>query len=263
MFAQDPGRLLAWLSAARRRGERLLAVLIDPDKGHGMPWSEDNAQNGAEHQTQPAIAAAAEAGVDLFLVGGSLVMADALAATIASIRRLSPTTPIVLFPGSIAQVHPSADALLFLSLISGRNAEMLIGNHVLAAPMVRASGLEVLPTGYMLVDGGRPTTVSYISNTQPLPNDKPDIAAATAMAGEMLGLKLLYLDAGSGAANSVPTSIIKAVASVTESPLVVGGGIRTAAAAEAAWEAGATVVVIGNALEKSPELVSEFARARA
>ena len=129
----------------------------------------------------------------------------------------------MLFPGSPDQITPKADALLYLSLISGRNPELLIGQHVISAPFVKQSGLEIIPVGYMLIDGGTPTTVSYISNTNPIPSNKNDIAACTAMAGEMLGLKVTYMDAGSGAKNPIPASMIQQVAKHTGTPIIVGG----------------------------------------
>jgi putative glycerol-1-phosphate prenyltransferase len=170
--------------------------------------------------------------------------------------------PVVLFPGSNLYIHSDADGILFLSLISGRNPEFLIGQHVVAAPLLKASGLEILPTGYMLVDGGKPTTVSYISNTQPIPADKADIAACTAMAGEMLGQQLLYLDAGSGAENPVSPGMISAVKKATSLPLLAGGGIRSGEQARNAWEAGADCIVIGNVLESNPGLLEDFIRIR-
>jgi putative glycerol-1-phosphate prenyltransferase len=175
--------------------------------------------------------------------------------------------PVVLFPGNILQAQHPADGILFMSLISGRNPELLIGNHVIAAPMIRASGMEVLPTGYMLIDGGKPTSVHYMSQTMPIPYDKPEIAACTAMAGEMLGLKLIYMDGGSGAERSISTEMISAVAGATTVPLIVGGGIRHKKQAEAALKAGADIIVVGNAFENDidnplmadiPALIAQF-----
>lgn len=228
----------------QQSGQRRFAVLIDPD-------DTDRARTNA------LAALGADSGVDYFFVGGSLLVKDKLEETIAAIREVC-NIPVVLFPGSISQVSPSADALLLLSLISGRNPELLIGQHVLAAPAIKRSGLEVLPTGYMLVDGGAPTTVSYISNTNPIPADKPEIAAATALAGELLGLKLIYLDAGSGAIHQVPPKTIQAVRSQVDIPMIVGGGIRTPEAASNAAAAGADLIVVGNALENDPVLAREL-----
>lgn len=192
--------------------------------------------------------------VDFFLVGGSLVTDYIHKEVIATIRQHT-TTPVVLFPGNPLHIEPSADAVLFLSLISGRNPEFLIGQHVIAAPLLKKSGLEILPTGYMLVDCGAQTTVSYVSGTMPLPYDKPSVAACTAMAGEMLGLQLLYLDAGSGALRPVSPSMIAAVRAVVDTPLVVGGGINTGEKAYEALNAGADVIVVGNGIEENPDLL--------
>ena len=160
--------------------------------------------------------------------------------------------PVVLFPGSVDQVHGEADALLLLSVISGRNPELLIGQHVVAAPRIKALGLETISTGYMLVDSGRTTTALYMSQTLPIPAHKPEIAAATALAGEMLGIQAMYLDGGSGAREPVPEAMIRAVRKAVNVPVIVGGGIRSEAAAQAAWDAGADVVVVGTAFEEDP-----------
>jgi len=169
--------------------------------------------------------------------------------------------PVILFPGTPSQVTAYADALLYLSLISGRNPELLIGQHVVSAPFVRNSGLEIISTGYMLIDGGAPTTVSYISNAQPIPADKSEIAICTAMAGEMLGMKLIYMDAGSGARRPISTDMIERVSSVIEVPLLVGGGIQDPEKVYLNARAGADLIVVGNAIEKDPSLLSEMASA--
>ena len=195
--------------------------------------------------------------VDFFLVGGSLVTDYAHRDVIAAIRKQS-TTPIILFPGNPLHIEPSADAILFLSLISGRNPEFLIGQHVIAAPLLKKSGLEILPTGYILVDSGTQTTVSYISNTNPLPHDKPGVAACTAMAGEMLGLKLIYLDAGSGARRPVSPAMIAAVREVVDLPIIVGGGITSGEKAYEALKAGADMIVVGNGIEQNPDLLPQL-----
>ena len=231
----------------RRRGQKRFAVLVDPDE-----TSLAEAGRIAER--------AAKAGADAFFVGGSLVVDDALDNVVKTLRSAS-ALPVILFPGSIWQISPAADAILLLSLISGRNPELLIGQHVLAAPHLKRSGLEILPTGYMLVDGGAPTTVSYVSNTLPIPRDKPGIAAATALAGEQLGLRLMYLDAGSGARYPIPAATIAAVRREVDRPIIVGGGIREPEAATAAAEAGADWVVVGNALEADPERMRDISLA--
>jgi putative glycerol-1-phosphate prenyltransferase len=167
--------------------------------------------------------------------------------------------PVILFPGSSLQIDPSADAILFLSLISGRNPDLLIGQHVIAAPILRNNKIEVIPTGYILVNSGKTTSVAYISNTTPIPEDKYSLAACTALAGEMLGLRLVYLDAGSGAEREISAKMISAVRKAVSVPLIVGGGINTSRKAITALEAGADLIVIGNALEKDPNLLTEIA----
>ena len=168
---------------------------------------------------------------------------------------------MVLFPGNSSQLSYKADGILFLSLISGRNPDLLIGRHVISAPFLKMSPLEVISTGYMLVDGGVPTTVLYMSNTQPIPATKDDVAVCTAMAGELLGLKLIYMDAGSGAKNAISESMISAVRGAIAVPLIVGGGISTPEKARLNVLAGADVVVVGNAIEKDPQLVLSIADA--
>ncbi len=227
--------------------KKQIAVLIDPDKAN---------ESSLEILNKLSITS----GIDYFFVGGSLLTADNTKKTVAFLKENS-SIPVVLFPGSVTQIEPTADAILFLSLISGRNPEFLIGAHVIAAPMIKASGLEAIPTGYMIIESGRPTTVSYISNSFPIPHHKPDIAACTAMAGELLGLKLIYLDAGSGAEMPVSNDMIAAVRKSVSIPIIVGGGIRSSEGIRAAFEAGADVVVIGNILEEKPELIAEFAYA--
>lgn len=235
------------LCAAKSRRQKRLAVLLDPDK---LPQA----------RLQRTVALAAECGVHYFFIGGSLVVNDQLDALLTGIRERC-NIPLVLFPGSSFQLSYRADALLFLSLISGRNPELLIGQHVIAAPFLRLSPLEIISTGYILIDGGVPTAVQYMSNTLPIPSHKDDIAVCTALAGEMLGLKVLYLDAGSGAQRPVPLRMIEAVRSAVELPLIVGGGIRSAAEAAAAWQAGADLVVVGNGIEQDPGLIRDLMKA--
>ncbi len=238
--------VLSIIEKAREEGRTLLSILVDPDKA-----AEEHLEKIVESSENQS---------DIFFVGGSLVTELKLDQTIDGLKKRS-KKPVVLFPGSLLQISNKADALLFLTLISGRNPELLIGHHVVAAPMIRKTQLEVMPVGYMLIDGGKPTTASYMSHTSPIPANKPEIAVCTAMAGEMLGLKLLYLDAGSGAENPVSAEIISAVREATDLPIIVGGGIRTAEQAGKAAKAGATVVVVGNALEKDPGLISQLKQA--
>jgi len=235
------------LLAARQHGEKRLAILLDPDK---LPPA----------RLERTVALAAESGVHYFFVGGSLIVNDRLDDLLSDIRRRC-DIPLVLFPGNSFQLSYRADAILLLSLISGRNPELLIGQHVIAAPFLKISPLEIIPTGYMLIDGGVPTAVQYMSNTLPIPAGKDDIAVCTAMAGEMLGLKMIYLEAGSGASQPVAPAMIEAVRNVLDIPLIVGGGIRTPEQAAAAWGAGADVLVVGNAAERSPELIREIMQA--
>jgi putative glycerol-1-phosphate prenyltransferase len=206
------------------------------------------------------IALGAAAAVDFWFVGGSLVISHQLEEQVQYLKKHS-DIPVILFPGSPSQVTRYADALLYLSLVSGRNADLLIGQHVLSAPLVKQSGLEVLPTGYMVIDGGAPTTVSYISNASPIPSNKKEIAQCTAMAAEMLGMKLIYLDAGSGARTPVTEEMVASVSAQIEVPLIVGGGITSAEKAAAICRAGADVVVVGNAIEKDRSLIQAISEA--
>ena len=235
------------LAQKKIRGEKSFAVLIDPDKVD--PSSIDELMQLVN-----------EASVDYLLVGGSLVISNRLDEVVQQIKKNS-DIPVILFPGSPSQITPFADALLYLSLISGRNPELLIGQHVISAAAVKQSGLEIMSTGYMVIDGGAPTTVSYISNATPIPADKNEIAMCTAMAGEMLGMKLIYMDAGSGAKRAISEDMITAVSKVIEAPLVIGGGIRTPEKAYLNCKAGADVIVIGNAIEKDPSLIKEMSAA--
>jgi phosphoglycerol geranylgeranyltransferase len=197
---------------------------------------------------------------DLLLVGGSILF-NPIEITITALK-LGTSLPVFIFPGSVFQLSDRADGILFLSLISGRNPEFLIGNHVLAAPHLGRAGIEVIPTGYMLIENGKSTSVEYMSNTRPIPGNKPDIAVATAMAGEMLGLKALYLEAGSGAARPVSPRMISAIRKNTSLPMMVGGGIRSAETAQELFNAGADMIVVGNAMEEDPGLLQSFCSLR-
>ncbi|MBC7946777.1 MAG: geranylgeranylglyceryl/heptaprenylglyceryl phosphate synthase [Chitinophagaceae bacterium] len=235
------------LAEKKQQGKKSFAVLIDPDKVNDLLLDE-------------LIKLSLAARVDYFLVGGSLVISNHLDQCVQHIKH-NCNIPVILFPGSPSQVSKYADALLYLSLISGRNPELLIGQHVVSAPFVKQSGLEIMPTGYIVVDGGAPTTVSYISNALPIPSDKNEIAMCTAMAGEMLGMKLIYMDAGSGAKRPITDSMIKSVAERIEVPLIVGGGIVEPEKAYLNCKAGADVIVVGNAIEKDASLIKEMAAA--
>ena len=245
--------VLGLIEAAKTEGRKLLAVLIDPDFGEDEKRLEQTVQH------------ACMAKADLIFVGGSLLTSTRFDRCVELVKQwsrdLSGDRPVVLFPGSPAQLSRHADALLFLSLISGRNPELLIGHHVTAAPTIREMDLETIPTGYMLVDGGKPTTVSYVSQTLPIPHDKPGIAAATAMAGELLGLKAIYMDTGSGALQTVSPAMVAAVRQQVRLPIIIGGGIRTGQQARELCAAGADVLVVGTAFEEDPELIFAMSEA--
>ncbi len=226
------------------KAKKQIAILIDPDK----------VDRG---KLQRLIVAAEKASVDFFLVGGSLLLKNNLEATVAFLKKHS-KKKVFLFPGNPAQITPAADGILLLSLISGRNPELLIGHHVQAAPLLKQSKLTIVPTGYLLIESGMTTTVSYISNTTPIPASKPEIAACTALAGEQLGLKCIYLEAGSGALNAVSAETIKAVRKMIKIPLIVGGGIKTIGQINTAFSAGADVVVIGTAIENDVTFLEEL-----
>ncbi len=236
--------VLETLTQNRATGKKAFAVLIDPDKTD-------------PDQCQDLIRRAIDGQVDFFFVGGSLIVGNDLNLIVRTIKELC-SIPVVLFPGSYLHVDPAADAILFLSLISGRNPDFLIGQHVIAAPILKRSQLEILPTGYMLIDSGKQTTVSYISNTMPIPYDKPDVAACTAMAGEMLGMRLIYLDSGSGALKPASVRMVAAVHRSVDAPLIVGGGITSPLQAEEILRAGADLIVVGNGIEKAPHLLTEI-----
>lgn len=237
--------ILSTLTGRRKLGKKSIAVLVDPDK------VSDAAQ------LQHLINLASENCVDFFFIGGSLVTTTNLSEVVKQIKD-SVSIPVILFPGNSMQIEPTADALLFLSLISGRNPELLIGQHVISAPIIRNTKLEVIPTGYMLINSGRTTSVAYISNTTPIPDDKYSLAACTAMAGEMLGLQTIYMDAGSGAEKEINARMITTVRNSIQVPLIIGGGINTSHKVFTALEAGADMIVIGNALEKDPDLLNEI-----
>lgn len=222
---------------------KMLAVLLDPDECRGSLLASTVA---ALKSNEP----------DFILVGGS----HTVTSTDSLIELLKEETNagVVLFPGNALQFSIKADALLYLSLLSGRNAEFLIGQHITSALGIKNSNIEVIPTGYLLIDGGKPSSVEYISNTRPIPSDKNEIGLSTAVAAELLGMKLIYLEAGSGANFPVSGSMIETVKSGLSIPLIVGGGIKTTAQLNSAFEAGADVVVVGNAFETNPSKIGEF-----
>lgn len=235
------------ITEKKKQGKKQFAILIDPDKP-------------SEKELKKIARIASENKVDYFFVGGSLLTNDSLDVCIKIIKA-NCDIPVVLFPGNALQMSPKADAFLYLSLISGRNPELLIGAHVISAPYLKLSGLEVISTGYMLIDGGKSTTVTYMSNSLPIPADKPDISSCTAMAGEMLGMKIIYMDAGSGAQNHIPLEMVKMVSQSVDVPLIIGGGIRTPELAVEVAKMGADLIVVGNKFESDPNLISKIATA--
>ncbi len=222
--------------------EKMLAVLIDPAKA---------SLGNMVVNTLP----------DFVFVGGS-TGGEQIEKCVADVRKKFAHVPVVLFPGNLSQFTPNADALLFLSLLSGRNAEMLIGEQVRAAKAVRESGVEAIGMGYVLVDGGRESSVEKASQTKAIPADDVDEIVATALAGELLGMKTIYLEAGSGAHTPITTETIQAVRAQVTMPLIVGGGIKTVEHMQAAFQAGADIVVIGNHFEEHPEEIKAFIEAK-
>lgn len=195
---------------------------------------------------------AEECGVDVILVGSSFMLNSNFAPAVKKIKTKT-KLPVIIFPGSFAQITPDADAILFTSLISGRNPNYLIDEQVKGAPLVKQYGLEPIPTGYMLIESGPLTSVQFISGTMPIPQSKSDIAAAHAMAAEYLGMKMVYLEAGSGAEKPVPVEMVRTVANHIEIPILVGGGLSTPEECAERIEAGASFVVCGNCFENDPK----------
>ena len=234
------------LIKSAEQNKKQFAVLVDPDKYD-------------EHSLLDLASVSKSCGVNYFLVGGSLMMTEKFELTIQVLKSAS-DIPVIIFPGSNLQISNRADAILLLSLISGRNPEHLIGQHVVAAPYLKDSGLEILSTGYILIEGDNSTTANYMSNSLPIPYDKSEIAVATAMAGEMLGMKMIYMDGGSGANKTISKEMISGVKQNIDVPLIVGGGIRSAEDALIIWSAGADMIVVGNAIENNPDLIESITR---
>lgn len=231
----------------KTENKHAFALLIDPDS------VTPSSIKKLAHQCN-------EAQVDYVFMGGSIMVTAHVDNCIQQFKKDS-SIPVVLFPGSPSQVSNYADALLYLSLISGRNPDLLIGQHVISAPAIKASGLEVISTGYMVIDGGVPTTVSYMSHSAPIPANKPDVALCTAWAGELQGKHVIYMDAGSGAQYPISEEMIHKVSSNITVPLIIGGGIRTAEKVYQNCKAGAQIIVVGNAIEKDPGLIAEMSSA--
>lgn len=232
------------LDLKKRRGCGFL-VLIDPDR------KPPRALAGYAQECEAG-------GVDAFLFGSSIMVANHFEKALAAVKK-TVTKPVIIFPGSSSMISAKADAILFLSLISGRNPNLLIDEHVRAAPVIKRLGIEAIPTAYMLIESGVLTSVSYMSNTLPIPRNKPDIACAHALAGQYLGMKLVYLEAGSGAEKPVPVELVREVSRYVDLPVMVGGGITDAKYAGEVARAGASFVIIGNALEDGSRKVNEFA----
>jgi putative glycerol-1-phosphate prenyltransferase len=232
------------LKESSKEGLKKFAVLIDPDKYD-------------ENKLMDLVNIANRSEVHYFFVGGSLMTSSRFEQAIKILKSTS-DIPVIIFPGSNVQISQEADAILLLSLISGRNPEYLIGQHVVAAPYLKESGLEILPTGYMLIEGSNNTTANYMSNSLPIPYDKNDIATCTSMAGEMLGMKLIYMDGGSGAGKTISASMIKSVKSQIDIPLIVGGGITNSTEAGEVWTAGADLIVVGNAIEEDLSIMTSI-----
>lgn len=235
------------ISVRDRRGAGYLP-LLDPDR-LSLDALEERAQ------------LCAEVGADAILVGTSLMLSTRKNVALFERLKRRVDIPIISFPGDASQVVPTADAVLFLSMISGRNPELLIGQHVRAAPLLKDYGVEVISTGYMLIESGTLTSAEYMSSTRPMPRGKKDIAMVHALAAQFLGMKLIYLDTGSGAGDSVPDQLITAVVDYVSLPVVIGGGIRDPETARAKVEAGASFVVTGTAVEADPARLSELSDA--
>jgi putative glycerol-1-phosphate prenyltransferase len=227
----------------RDKGQKLIAVLLDPD------CCKDT------HLTN-IVSLLKTHTPDFVFVGGSHI--NTSIDTLIDILKKELTVDVVLFPGNANQFTKNADALLFLSLLSGRNAEFLIGQHVNSAKSIKDTGIEVIPTAYLLVDGGKTSSVAYMSNTMPIPRDKNEIALSTAIAGELLGMRLVYLEAGSGADFPVAADMIQTLSANLSIPLIVGGGVKTTEQLKQAFDAGADLVVVGNAFETNPEKITDF-----
>ena len=235
------------MKADKFPGKKSIALLLDPDKAKG-----DSLPN--------ILKIAEESNTDYILAGGSLTF-NSIDNLIDAVRKLC-SIPVILFPGNLLQLTHKADAILLLSLISGRNPELLIGNHVIAAPYLKNVRGKLVSVGYILISCGTRTSVEYISQTEAIPSDKPDIVVATALAGEMLGLRMIYLEAGSGATNPVPFSLVRAVRENISIPLAVGGGIKNKKEVKEIFNAGANLVILGNGCEKNPGLLIDACRIR-
>jgi phosphoglycerol geranylgeranyltransferase len=239
--------LLDTFATLKKQQKKALAVLIDPDQG-------------AEAVLNTAQLCQLY-GVDFIFVGGSLITDGVLKDTLKIIKQ-NYFGLVFIFPGNELMIDEQADGILLLSLLSGRNPEFLIGKHVVAAPNLIKSKLDIVPTAYLLIDGGKETSVSYISNTKPIPADKPDIALATALAGQLLGMQCLYMDAGSGALQPISVQMIQKIKQQIKIPIIIGGGIKTAETALNIYKAGADLIVIGNGVEDNQSLIETISQVK-
>ncbi|MEM7550696.1 MAG: geranylgeranylglyceryl/heptaprenylglyceryl phosphate synthase [Bacteroidota bacterium] len=236
-------KILNTLKKNKERDIKSFAVLIDPDETPSSNLVKMASEGSAF-------------GLDFFFVGGSILLSDNFEPTIQVLKDHC-DIPIVIFPGSNLQISPIADGILLLSLISGRNPDLLIGQHVASAAKLKNSKLEVIPTGYILIGSGVDTSVAYISNTTPIPETKTPIAVSTAIAGELLGLQLIYLEAGSGKSRVVPETMIRSVKESIICPIIIGGGIDSAEKAKSSFISGADLLVIGNGIQHNMNLLKE------
>jgi len=235
---------------------KLLETRVNKGGGFFLLLDPDRAE---EREIMSRAEKAEECGVDAVLVGTSFMLNTNFHRTVKLVKEQT-SLPVIIFPGGYGQISPHADAILFTSLISGRNSNYLIDEQVKGAPLIKRFGIEPISTGYMLIESGRMTSVQYISNTRPIPANKPDIAAAHALAAQYFGMKMVFMEAGSGADNPVPDSMIKVVSDYIDIPIIVGGGINSPEEAEKKIESGASFVVVGDKFEKdgSMELLREF-----
>ena len=241
-------KVLKSILRLKENNQKAIAILIDPD-------------NLSRELLIQQVELAKINAIDFFFIGGSMITEDCLEETLDYIKS-NCDIPTVIFPGSVHQVSNKADAILFLSLISGRNPDLLIGNHVLSAPTIKKSGIEVIPTGYLIIDGGSNSSVQFMSGSNPIPIEKPDILIAHSLAAQYLGKKLIYLESGSGAKKSIPNEIIKAVTNYINIPIIVGGGICSPKSDHDKVQAGASFIVIGSAIEAGGnQNIKEFADA--
>ena len=236
--------ILEHIKSSKLKGIKLLAILIDPDK------IVINKLSDTISKIEPN-------SVDYILVGGSTVENGLTDSIVKEIKKLT-SIPIILFPGDFTQISSNADALLFLSLISGRNPEYLIGQQVKSVKRLKETSLEIIPTGYILIDGGVETSVQQVSKTTPISQSNMEDITMTAIAGELMGKQLIYLEAGSGAIDAVSKEIIDNVSENISIPLIVGGGIRSKKQLKNAYRNGADMVIIGTAFEENNNILKSL-----